>query len=1157
MNHLSHTKKSALLTVFILSLFAFQMLSSVSANGEIANSSQLNEEENPFGLLFNQDREYYFKAYIDMCNVSIDEYMEWYNSVPEQNQIKEDGFVNAMYSYYNGEISIDEMNILIEYSCNTAAYFSHVFTTQTDSSLSGTIVLTKSGTDSFSGNYYYTLTDSNGNIYTKSFSSRTQVFSTFTYIFGSSVPFIGSGIFTIWQEWKTRTGSYQWFSYPIGISISDDDDEAPTVVLTDLTIGIPYLGTQFTFSVTDVSIIPPSNSGITSWTINVYKNDDFTTAINTYSGTGTVVLNTYDLTGYGHYDIQASATDGDNDRTGDAKTGTDSLVINIEKDTSAPTISLGHADIPFVGATVNFIIEDQQTNIASWFCEVKKSTDGITYNQIWYESGGASTLPVTRNGVTDSNYNFNGFGNYTVHIEATNKHGVTGSDDDKFTVLQTDVTSPEIIIETTDLTALGVQVSISVYDLDTIFNPSGISSWSYTVTNTLTDEVVKSGGQTFSSAKIEPIIETFTISTYGTYNISVYATNGVGLPNFESQIFEVNDWTAPVITFENAVAQTDANPLVVSAIVTDAESGLKQVIVLFGFDLDVLENLNIDMSVILESLIGATGIDVSAILGDDMIWIPISITNIDVINLFFNAMIESLFGEYLAQQITPLLEDFINTLLIENLAEDVVNWIAENLGEQIASILESVGIFADNLIEQIIEGIRGFVIDLLLDDSFVQGQTTYTKSIDMKYFGWLRLFGNFQLAMFAQNMEDDIPVLFTISGAVSPLYSFTDDDTTLSVSNFVIYGNEENIIIQFNENDASGIAFILTIDNIPVPPQLYTATKVGDLWTIEIAHCWLDVVAGEGFHTATLYIMDLDSDWLVPYLFDAEFGSFDLTFELSDPEISYEYTGDGTDANAGSIIFSITDDSEYTISGQLVNNLEVQIDTPQTFSITAIDMFGNKECKSVTIQLEDDDSTVDITDLTADTTYEYVTIQFTDVDYSGIASLSNLMVDGNLIGEYTLSVDGNVWTVTMPFTWAINFDVHTATFDLSDSDNDRMGDSATDSFSVTFQLTEQDIVDWADAELEELITMCSECNCWQKKNYQATMINKINEVIALKESGQYAEAYSKLIHDVSPKLTGMKVNGNPDFKNAWVCESAFASFSAQISPIAEAIGLLF
>lgn len=55
-------------------------------------------------------------------------------------------------------------------------------------------------------------------------------------------------------------------------------------------------------------------------------------------------------------------------------------------------------------------------------------------------------------------------------------------------------------------------------------------------------------------------------------------------------------------------------------------------------------------------------------------------------------------------------------------------------------------------------------------------------------------------------------------------------------------------------------------------------------------------------------------------------------------------------------------------------------------------------------------------------------------------------------------------------------------------------------------------------------------------------IEKIDEAIALCQNGEYLECYDKVLQDIKPKLTGLKVDeigntfGNGIFKNPWVID---------------------
>ncbi len=93
--------------------------------------------------------------------------------------------------------------------------------------------------------------------------------------------------------------------------------------------------------------------------------------------------------------------------------------------------------------------------------------------------------------------------------------------------------------------------------------------------------------------------------------------------------------------------------------------------------------------------------------------------------------------------------------------------------------------------------------------------------------------------------------------------------------------------------------------------------------------------------------------------------------------------------------------------------------------------------------------------------------------------------------------------------------------------------------------------------LHDAIKSTSETD-WNNPHNSQAMLNKVEELIALAEAGNYAEVYDKLLHDVKPKLTGLKVdeNGNTfgdgTFKNQWI-----NNFEFDINSILSALHELF
>ncbi len=83
-------------------------------------------------------------------------------------------------------------------------------------------------------------------------------------------------------------------------------------------------------------------------------------------------------------------------------------------------------------------------------------------------------------------------------------------------------------------------------------------------------------------------------------------------------------------------------------------------------------------------------------------------------------------------------------------------------------------------------------------------------------------------------------------------------------------------------------------------------------------------------------------------------------------------------------------------------------------------------------------------------------------------------------------------------------------------------------------------------------------DCWRKHeiNRKNTMIKKLNALKELVSSANLEGAYDKLLHDIKPKLTGLKKDENEDpwgngvFKNPWViCTNLNEEFTSDCNEI--------
>jgi len=108
-------------------------------------------------------------------------------------------------------------------------------------------------------------------------------------------------------------------------------------------------------------------------------------------------------------------------------------------------------------------------------------------------------------------------------------------------------------------------------------------------------------------------------------------------------------------------------------------------------------------------------------------------------------------------------------------------------------------------------------------------------------------------------------------------------------------------------------------------------------------------------------------------------------------------------------------------------------------------------------------------------------------------------------------------------------------------------DSLLTVVSGTFEITLKEMKEFVVWEIDQLIKeiQSSSDEDWRNpiNNRKLTMNNKINELKEFISSNDFEDAYNKLLHDIKPKLTGLKTDeyenlwGNGVFNNPWVISS--------------------
>ncbi len=279
---------------------------------------------------------------------------------------------------------------------------------------------------------------------------------------------------------------------------------------------------------------------------------------------------------------------------------------------------------------------------------------------------------------------------------------------------------------------------------------------------------------------------------------------------------------------------------------------------------------------------------------------------------------------------------------------------------------------------------------------------------------------------------------------------------------------------------------------------------------------------------------------------------------LAPPPIAYE-AGDPRPVATFVVDDVSTRDPSYTAyldgsqaaSGNWASGVPITIPAsglaPGVYSLTLVagDGYGAMAENNTAITVRpDDDTSCDIADLTCSVISGIVTVMLSLVDPSGYAGLNYFHVDGVTPSGLALAIVGTQATVTFPNTYGPG--LHAVDFSLTDGDNDWPGDGAVGTFTCTFQNGPyvQPLLDLVDAGIA--MVWASSDTDWRKPaaNRQAEMVVKLSGLRAMLESGNYSDAYDVLLHDIKPKLTGLKTDkhevpwGNGVFNNPWVTGTA-------------------
>ncbi|NVM52659.1 MAG: hypothetical protein HWN66_03065 [Candidatus Helarchaeota archaeon] len=328
--------------------------------------------------------------------------------------------------------------------------------------------------------------------------------------------------------------------------------------------------------------------------------------------------------------------------------------------------------------------------------------------------------------------------------------------------------------------------------------------------------------------------------------------------------------------------------------------------------------------------------------------------------------------------------------------------------------------------------------------------------------------------------------------------------------------------------------------------------------------------------------------------------------DTTPPTISISYIGESTDGVPGAFYWEIFDEDDgiggdgdtglsdiaiavlyFSSSGGLPDIIKVE--DPHAVGSWAIPNQIGLYFISIMAQDNDDDRTLLLDSLTStaglpqiildddvvppvvsDVVIEYdletVTVSLFAIDSSGIASF-DITVDGVPIELLSQSQYENTYTFIFQNDWILEQGEHSIIITVWDADNDRPGDSLSSSIEGIFEITSENIKQFVLLEIDHLKEEIqnSPDECWAKpaRNRKSAMNNKLNELKDLISTDAFEEAYDKLLHDIKPKLTGLKTDeneepwGNGVFNNPWVvCIDLQEEFRVTCNQILTDIDLL-
>ncbi|MCP4762193.1 MAG: hypothetical protein GY870_10455 [archaeon] len=228
----------------------------------------------------------------------------------------------------------------------------------------------------------------------------------------------------------------------------------------------------------------------------------------------------------------------------------------------------------------------------------------------------------------------------------------------------------------------------------------------------------------------------------------------------------------------------------------------------------------------------------------------------------------------------------------------------------------------------------------------------------------------------------------------------------------------------------------------------------------------------------------------------------------------------------------------------------------QSFNINATS-FNNISTIPLNIEIIDDDinhpllTDLKIIESPINITIEFNVLNEIDGDDRGLFCIE-LFIDNELIIYENPDPTEISFSLVINDThgkWFIENGNHNIRIEITDADDDVPNDALKSSYTSSFETTLEDMhkyVLWKIENLKQKINESSD-DYWRNpvSNLKNTMESKIDLSYTFLIFNEYDGAYSKFLHDIKPKLTGLKTDeneiewGNGIFENPWINDESF------------------